>query len=122
MSALSRIADQRLAIGMNRRLILPQRIVPETEILIGFGIFRIDAESGACLGDRVRAVVQSIEQIGQRTVILCQIGHQPQGQFQFIVRVVQIVLLAKHLRQEQSAGPDSSIAGESLHATRFRLR
>ena len=76
----------------------------ETEVLIGFRIFRIDAESGTCLRYCVRAVVEAIEEIRQRTMILGEIGHQTESSFQLIVSVVPKLLLAKHLAKSKMQG------------------
>ena len=95
------IAGQRFGVGMDSCLVLPNRIVPQTQVLVGLGIPGIDAQRGARLGDCVRPVIQPVEEIRQSAMVLGEIWHQLDGEFQFVVGIVKLLLLAQHHAQRE---------------------
>ena len=71
----------------------------ESQILVRLTIFRVDAQGGTRLGNRIGSVIQPVEQIGHRVVIFRKVGHQLQSRRKFVVCVVELIFLAQHHTQ-----------------------
>ena len=98
------IAGERLGESMNRSAVLSVRIQSQTEELVGLGVLRIHAESGARFRDRVGAVIETIEDVGQTAVVLGKVGHELRRPRDLVESIVPALLLAEHRAQSEVQG------------------
>jgi len=96
------LADQRLLKGIERGVIVSGGILGQTQVAVGFGIFGIEAESGARFRDGVVGIVVAIEQIGKLAMCFREARHQLCRFGEDIERFFETVLLAQDCSQNKA--------------------
>ena len=108
------IPAQRLSVGMHRRLILTGREQAKAEELIRLCILRIEAERGPRFGNRVRAIIQTIEEVGQGPMVLRKTGHDPRRLCQLVISLIPFFLLAVDRTESEVQGGILWVSGQDL--------
>ena len=98
------IAGERFDVRMRCRAVLSVGVEREAEELVSLRVLRIHAERRASLRNRVGAIVEKIEEVGQAAVVLGEVGHELRGLRDLVESIVKAPLLAEHRTQGKVQG------------------
>src|ERR1700683_1525441 len=99
---------------MDCSAIFATRVKAQAQVLISLRVLRVHAQCGARFGDRVLAVVQAVENVGEAAVVLRKIWFQLQRLRDLVEGIVPLILLTKHRAESEVQSTVPRVVTQSL--------